>query len=189
MGLAMQIMRLSTGTARATSPCLAGHGITVVGAVRDQARDDAFRLAQQGGHLRLSKGEVEHEPQAEHRLDCRVRVAPLSARRAAAWCLPSSQRCFVHPYGDVTSPEPSRLVSRPVRDPVAGLGNAMTARGVVLERHGRDIPAPAGSGYPGIRAPTPIKSRKRLIARDRQPPRLPNRGAQRALAGLSSGLA
>ncbi len=34
--------------------------------------------------------------------------------------------------------------------------DVMAARGVVLERHHRNIPAPSGLGYPGIHAPTPL---------------------------------
>ena len=109
--------------------------------------------------FRLSQGKAEHEPQAEYQLDCKVRVARLAARRAAMWGLPSSQRCFVYPEGDVTPPKQSRLVSRPVRDSVAGPGNAMTVRGVVFERHERNMPARSGSGYPGIPALRPMPCR------------------------------
>ena len=68
------------------------------------------------------------------------------------------QRRFIHPGSDVTASEPSRLASRPIRNPVADPGTATTARGVVPERQKRNIPVPSGSGHPGIPAPTPVGS-------------------------------
>ena len=45
----------------------------------------------------LAQGQVENKLQAQHRLDCQVGVARLTARRASAWRTPTSQRRLIHP--------------------------------------------------------------------------------------------
>ena len=133
------------------------------GVVRHRQRHAEQLQNAAGEPFHLPQGQVEHEPQGEHQLDRQLRVARLPARRAAARCLPSCQRRLVHPDRQVTPPAQPRFVGRPAaeqrsqraRDPMSGLRDVMAARGVVLERHDRNIPVPPGSGYPGIHAPTP----------------------------------
>ena len=109
-------------------------------------RDEPFRLPQ---------SQVEHEAQRQHQLNPKVRVTRLVARHAPTRCSPPDRRRFLDPKRQVSPPTQSRLVGRPIRDPVARLRNVVAARGVVLERHRKNIPAPPGSGYPDIHAPTP----------------------------------
>src|SRR3954447_6109398 len=71
-----------------------------------------------------------------------VRRGACHLARAAS----SSQR------GRVTAPLQASLVGRPVLDPIAGLRDAVTARGIVLERHARDRNGSAATGPP---APAP----------------------------------
>src|SRR4051794_36022384 len=81
------------------------------------------------------KGKVEDKPEHQHQLDCHVRVPGLAARRDPSGHVPSSEGGFVQPEGQVTAPLQASLISWPVLDPVAGLRDAVTARGIVLERH------------------------------------------------------
>ena len=83
----------------------------------------------------LAQGQVEDEPQDQHQLDCQVGVAWLSARRSPARRLPASECCLVKPERQVTAPLQPGLVGGPVRHPETLLRDAVTADGVVLERH------------------------------------------------------
>src|SRR5215217_7262894 len=95
---------------------------------------------------------MEDKPEHQHQLDRRVRVPGLTARRDPPWCLPPSEDGFVQAEGQVTAPLQANFVGRPILDPIAGLRDAVTARGIVLERHARDRNGSAAAGPP---APAP----------------------------------
>src|SRR3954449_7211085 len=95
---------------------------------------------------------MEDKPEHQHQLDRRIRVPSLAAGRGPPWRLPSSQGGLVQPEGQVTAPLQASLVDRPVLDAIAGLRDAVTARGIVLERHARDRNGSAAAGPP---APAP----------------------------------
>ena len=61
------------------------------------------------------------------------------------------------PQREIAAAAQARFVGRPVQDAVAGPRYAMALSGVVLEQHGRNLPASPRPGYPGIRAPTPFR--------------------------------
>ncbi len=85
--------------------------------------------------LGLAQGQVEDEPQGQHQLDRRVGVSRLPTRRGPARGLPAGKGCLVEPERQVAaSPQPS-FIGRPVRHPPALLRDAVTASGIVLERH------------------------------------------------------
>ena len=69
--------------------------------------------------LGLTQGKMKDEAQRQHQLDRQVGMARLSARRRPTWRLPSCQRRFVQPEGQVATAPQSELVRRPIRDQVA----------------------------------------------------------------------
>ena len=90
-----------------------------------------------------------------HFLPCplfRVRIPGMTARRGSPWYLPRREGGVVHPEGQVTAPLQVSLVGWPILHPIAGLRDAVTARGIVLERHARDRNGSAAAGPP---APAP----------------------------------
>src|SRR5215217_6295105 len=91
---------------------------------------------------------MEDKPEHQHQLDRRVRVPGLTARRDPPWCLPPSEDGFVQAEGQVTAPLQANFVGRPVLDPIAGLRDAVTASGIVLERHAPDRNGSAAAGPP-----------------------------------------
>src|SRR3954447_24265505 len=107
------------------------------------ARGEAFGLAQ---------GKVEDKPEHQHQLDRGVRIPGLTARRGPPRRLPTGDGGLVQPECQVAAPLQTSLVSRPVLDPIAGLRDAVTARGIVLERQARDRNGSAAAGPP---APAP----------------------------------
>src|SRR3954453_9897548 len=102
--------------------------------------------------LGLAQGKVEDKPEHQHQLDRRVRVPGLTAGRGPPRRLPACDGGLVQPECQVAAPLQTSLVSRPVLDPIAGLRDAVTARGIVLERHARDRNRSAAAGPP---APAP----------------------------------
>ena len=101
-----------------------------------------------GERLGLAKRKMEDEPQGQHQLDRQVRVERLPAGRCPPRGPPSRQRRLVEPEGHIPAPLETGLVGRPIRDPITRLRNAMTARGVVLERHPTGVAGPSPAGYP-----------------------------------------
>ena len=65
---------------------------------------------------------------------------PLSIRCGARFRLPCCDRFAGEPDGEAAPLPQSRIIFRPIRDPVPRLRNMMTMRGVMLERHGRQLP-------------------------------------------------
>ncbi len=65
---------------------------------------------------------------------------------------------LVEPERQVAASPQACLVGRPVRHPPALLWDAVTADGIVLERHASDVAGLPASGYlPGrLHAPTPM---------------------------------
>src|SRR3954471_11860271 len=118
---------------------------------------------------------MEDKPEHQHQLDRRIRVPSLAAGRGPLWRLPSSQGSLVQPEGQVTAPLQASLVDRPVLDPIAGLRDAVTARGVVLERHARDRTASAAAVPPAPAPGTSLHQRpgSRHYRRLAPVPRLP----------------
>ena len=119
-------------------------------------RDASFLPEQpkyaRGEALGLAQGKVEDKPEHQHQLDCRVRVPGVAAGHGPPWYLPPSEGGFVQSEGQVTAPLQASLVGRPVLDPIVGLRDAVTARGLVLERYARDRNGSAAAGPP---APAP----------------------------------
>src|SRR3954453_5952342 len=107
------------------------------------ARGEAFGLAQ---------GKVEDKPEHQHHFDRGVRIPGLTAGRGPPRRLPAGDGGLVQPECQVAAPLQTSLVSRPVLDLIAGLRDAVTARGIVLERHARDRNGSAAAGPP---APAP----------------------------------
>ena len=91
---------------------------------------------------------MEDKPEHQHQLDRRVRVPGLAAGRGPPRRLPSSQGGLVQPEGQVAAPLQASLIGGPVLDPIAGLRDAVTANGIVLERHARDRNGSAAAGPP-----------------------------------------
>src|SRR3954453_17024619 len=107
------------------------------------ARGEAFGLTQ---------GKVKDKPKHQHQFDRGVRIPGLTAGRGPPRRLPAGDGGLVQPEGQVAAPLQTSLVSRPILDPIAGLRDAVTARGIVLERHARDRTRSAAAGPP---APAP----------------------------------
>src|SRR3954453_20743642 len=105
------------------------------------ARGEAFGLAQ---------GKVEDKPEHQHQFDRGVRIPGLTARRGPPRRLPTDEGGLVQPECQVAASLQTSLVSRPVLDPIAGLRDAVTARGIVLERHARDCNGSAAAGPPAL---------------------------------------
>ena len=97
--------------------------------------------------LGLTQGQVEDEPQRQHQFDREVGVSWLSARRAPARSLPASKGRLVEPERQVSASPQTGLIGRPVRHPPALLRDAMTAGGIVLERHLAAVAGLLGGGY------------------------------------------
>ena len=105
-----------------------------------------------GEALGLAQSKVEDKPERQHQLDRRVRIPGLTAGRGPPWRVPPSEGSLVQLQGQVTAPLQASLVARPVLNPIAGLRDAVTASGIVLERHARDRNGSAAAG-PSTPAP------------------------------------
>src|SRR5882757_7416767 len=68
--------------------------------------------------------------------DRQGRIIWLAAARGARLRPPRRDRLVREPNGQTATPPQCRVVFRPVRDPIARLGDMMTVLGVVFERHG-----------------------------------------------------
>ena len=90
-------------------------------------------------------------------------IAASSTGHGPPWYLPPSEGGFVQSEGQVTAPLQTSLAGRPILDPIAGLRDAVTACGIVLERHARDRNGSAAAGPP---APAPGGSLQRPTAPD-----------------------
>ena len=110
-------------------------------------RDASFLPEQpkyaRGEALGLAQGKVEDTPEHQHQLDCRVEY------RAWFTVVPATEQGRVRPVrgsGHRTAPGQPR--SRPILDPMVGLQDAVTARGLVLERYAQDRNGSAAAGSP-----------------------------------------
>ncbi len=73
--------------------------------------------------------------------------APGRHRRQGPWPAAAAvQRRPVQPRRKIAAPTQACLMHGPVRDAAAGARSAVAAGGVVLGRHGRDMPVPPGPG-------------------------------------------
>jgi hypothetical protein len=108
--------RLATGEP-ATTP---GQGRMV-----GNSQPEPEQLQQAAGErLGLTKREVEDEPQGQHQLDRQVRVERLPTGCRPTRGPPSRQHRLVEPESYIPALLQTGLVGRPVRHPVARLGNA-----------------------------------------------------------------
>jgi hypothetical protein len=83
-------------------------------------------------------------------------VSPVLARQDAGAQLWSDDRLVAPDRGfHETAPLQASFVGRPIMDPIAGLRDAVTTSGIVLERHARDRNGSAATGPP---APAPSGS-------------------------------
>ena len=76
----------------------------------------------------------------------------LSARCGPRFRLPCRDRFVGEPDGEAAPLPQSRIIFRPIRDPVPRLGNMMTMFGAMLERHGRQLPVVNGASAYADRA-------------------------------------
>jgi hypothetical protein len=63
----------------------------------------------------------------------------LAASCRAGLSPPSGNRLLCEPDGEASALAQGRVILGPIHDPVPLLGNAVTARGIGFEWHGRDL--------------------------------------------------
>ena len=108
----------------------------MIRAQRDQAQELQNRADQAFG---LTQCQPEHRPECQRRLDGQNRIAGLTASGRTGLGTPGCDRFFGEPHRQASALAQGSIVLRPVRHPVPLLGDVMTAGGIGLEGHKRDL--------------------------------------------------
>src|SRR5271166_4691730 len=77
---------------------------------------------------------MEHQAKRESRLDGDRRIDRLAATSSGRRRMPRRDGVRGEPHGEASPPDQSRIIVRPVRDPVSGLQNLVTAALIELVR-------------------------------------------------------
>ena len=108
--------------------------------------------------LGLPQRQAKDRAHRQRRGDRQGRVMRLAARRGSRLRPPRLDRLVRKPDGQAASPLQCRVILRPVRDPIPGLGDVMAVFSMVFERHGRAVPG-SGMGFPMCVATRPPATR------------------------------
>ena len=69
------------------------------------------------------------------KVDCQLRINPLTAPHTVGRRVPCGDGFVGHPHCQASSPDQSRVIIRPVRHPLSGLGNLVATTFVEFVRH------------------------------------------------------
>ena len=103
---------------------------------QNQAQEPQDRANQTFG---LSQREPEHRSQRQGRPDRQDRIMRLAASGRPGLGRPGGNRLLREPDCEASTLTQSRVILRPIRDPVPLLRDAVTAGGIGFEWHGRNL--------------------------------------------------